>query len=63
MPVSLVTGMLPTRMWAWRDGLLHMSFGMFLIVTYIGYAVLSQKCVSCVSSEETRIGMMVAPGR
>ena len=63
MPVNLVVGIYPIRIWAWRDGLRRISFGMFPIVRYIGYAVFSRNGVNCVLSVETRSGMMVAPGR
>ena len=40
-----------------------MVFGILPIVAYTGYAHFPRKRVSCVLSEESMIGMTVAPGR
>ena len=61
IPCSLVVGIYPIRSWAWSDGFQRIAFGMFPIVRYTRYACLSRKSVSCVLSDDTIKGMIVAP--
>ena len=59
---NFVVGIYSMGIWACCDGFQQMSLGMLPIVRYIGYAILSQNCVSWVLSEEIIRGTTVAPG-
>jgi hypothetical protein len=59
---NLDVGRYARRTYARREGLRRISFGIFPMVMYTGYAALFPNIVSWVLSEERRIGMIVAPG-